>query len=101
MHDIFTSKCILEFLHIYHLLTGQNFLSGKRLGFEIVDDIRQQTHMLKKCVHTFYTETASQLVKVEKELNDLENDLQTRLRSVESVCKINKNYVTSFQLQKT
>lgn len=98
MHGIFTSETILEYLNIFYLSTGQNLLSGKKLGFEIVDDIRQQTHMLKTCVHTLYTETESQLIKAETELNDLENDLQTR--TLESVCKIIKNYVTSFQLQK-
>ncbi|VDI11327.1 Hypothetical predicted protein [Mytilus galloprovincialis] len=55
---------------------GQNFLSGTLLGLEIVNDIHQQTHILREYVLTLCTEADSQVLKVQQELNDLENCLQ-------------------------
>ncbi|CAC5391178.1 unnamed protein product [Mytilus coruscus] len=63
---------------------GQNFLSGTILGLEIVNDIHQQTHILSEYVLTLCTEADSQFLKVQQELNDLENSLQERMRNLES-----------------
>ncbi|CAG2209520.1 unnamed protein product [Mytilus edulis] len=66
-------------------MNGQHFLSGTTLGLEIVGDIRQQTHVLSEYVQTLCTETDSQFIKVQKELSRIENDLQGRIKSLESV----------------
>ncbi|OPL32697.1 hypothetical protein AM593_08608, partial [Mytilus galloprovincialis] len=66
---------------------GQNYLSGKRLGFETEEEIRHQTQILKKYVHPLCTETQIQLDIAYKELLEKENDLQERFRSLESKTK--------------
>ncbi|CAG2251718.1 unnamed protein product [Mytilus edulis] len=66
-------------------MNGQHFLSGTTLGLEIVGDIRQQTHVLSRYVQTLCTESDSQFIKVQKELSRIENDLQGRIKSLESL----------------
>ncbi|XP_063412664.1 uncharacterized protein LOC134695365 [Mytilus trossulus] len=66
---------------------GQNFLSGTVLGLEIVNDIHHQTSILSEYVLTLCTETDSQFVKVQQELNDLEISLQERMRNLEKKSK--------------
>ncbi|VDI18987.1 Hypothetical predicted protein, partial [Mytilus galloprovincialis] len=63
---------------------GHNFLSGTVLGLEIVEEIRQQTHVLSEYVQALCSETYSQFISVQKELKDLENSLQERIRNLES-----------------
>ncbi|CAG2233483.1 unnamed protein product [Mytilus edulis] len=65
-------------------MNGQHFLSGTTLGLDIVGDIRQQTHILSEYVQTLCTETDSQFIKVQKELSRIENDLQERIKNLES-----------------
>ncbi|XP_063416405.1 uncharacterized protein LOC134698047 [Mytilus trossulus] len=54
-------------------LIGQNFLSGTKLDVEIVDEIRQQTHILSEYAQRVCEETDRQFVTVQKELTDLES----------------------------
>ncbi|CAG2226744.1 unnamed protein product [Mytilus edulis] len=65
-------------------MNGQHFLSGTTLGFKHSGDIRQQTHILSEYVQTLCTETDSQFIKVQKELSRIENDLQGRIKNLES-----------------
>ncbi|XP_076087763.1 uncharacterized protein LOC143058186 [Mytilus galloprovincialis] len=69
---------------------GQHFLSGTPLGLEIVGEIRQQTHILSSYVNTLCSEADGQFIRVQEELTRVENDLQGRIQSLESVCKINQ-----------
>ncbi|VDI08648.1 Hypothetical predicted protein [Mytilus galloprovincialis] len=62
-------------------MNGHHFLSGTRLGLEIVGDIRQQTHILSRYVQSLCTESDSQFIKVQTELSRIENDLQGRVKS--------------------
>lgn len=59
----------------------------KTLGVELVDEIRQHTHVLSEYVQTRLTETDNQFHSVQKELKDLESGLQDRIGNLESVCK--------------
>ncbi|XP_071138271.1 uncharacterized protein [Mytilus edulis] len=67
---------------------GQNFLNGTISGLEIVDDIRQQTHVLSEYVQILCTKTDDQFIKVRNELKDIEDSLQKRIRYLESVKKL-------------
>ncbi|XP_076087982.1 uncharacterized protein LOC143058366 [Mytilus galloprovincialis] len=72
---------ILGELHRW-AMNGQH--CGTTLGLDIVGDIRQQTHILSEYVQTLCTETDSQFIKVQKELSRIENDLQERIKNLES-----------------
>lgn len=75
---------------------GQNLLSGLKLGIDIVDEIRQQTHVLSEYALTLRTVTESERINLQTELNNLKNDLQERWSNVEKVCKINpKTYLST------
>ncbi|VDI45105.1 Hypothetical predicted protein [Mytilus galloprovincialis] len=63
---------------------GQHFVSGTRLGLEIVGDIRQQTNVLSRYVQTLCSGTDSQFITVRKELSRIENDLQGRIKNLEN-----------------
>ncbi|VDI32266.1 Hypothetical predicted protein [Mytilus galloprovincialis] len=75
---------------------GQNFLSGTLLGLEIVDEMRQQTHVLSEYVQTLCTEADSQFIKVQKELREFENGLMEvleRIRNLENVGEKSIRYI--------
>ncbi|CAC5423711.1 unnamed protein product [Mytilus coruscus] len=88
---------------------GQNLLSGLRLGIDIVEEIRQQTHVLSEYALTLNTETESERINLQTELNKLDTDFQKlkeRMSDAESVCKIYQNEkvfinITSIALRKT
>ncbi|XP_063411165.1 uncharacterized protein LOC134694100 [Mytilus trossulus] len=63
-------------------MNGQH--CGTALGLDIVGDIRQHTHILSEYVQTLCTESDSQFIKVQKELSRIENDLQGRIKNLES-----------------
>ncbi|XP_076087755.1 uncharacterized protein LOC143058176 [Mytilus galloprovincialis] len=62
---------------------GQNLLSGLKLGIDIVDEIRQQTHVLSEYALTLRTVTESERINLQTELNNLKNNLQERMSDVE------------------
>ncbi|CAC5378847.1 GTPase IMAP family member 4,GTPase IMAP family member 7 [Mytilus coruscus] len=66
---------------------GLKFMKKKTLGLEIVDEIRQHTHVLSEYVQTRLTETDNQFHSVHKELKDLESGLQERIENLESKTK--------------
>ncbi|XP_076087759.1 uncharacterized protein LOC143058181 [Mytilus galloprovincialis] len=68
---------------------GQLFLSGTPLGLEVVGEIRQQTHILSRYVNTLCSEADGQFIRVQEELSRVENDLQGRIQSLESIAKEN------------
>ncbi|CAC5372847.1 unnamed protein product [Mytilus coruscus] len=66
---------------------GQNFLSGTRLDLEIMNEIRQQTHILSEYAKTVRKETDSQFANVQKELSDLATkykELAVKLQNLET-----------------
>lgn len=79
-----------------YLISGKNFLSGTPLGLEIVDEMRQQTHILSEYVQTLCTEADSQFIKVQKELREFENGLMEvleRIRNLENVGEKSIRYI--------
>ncbi|CAG2200176.1 unnamed protein product [Mytilus edulis] len=64
---------------------GQHFLSGTTLGLEIVEKIRQQTHVLSRYVQTLCSASDSEFSRVQEELTRIENDLHERMRNLESL----------------
>ncbi|XP_052080610.1 uncharacterized protein LOC127718585 [Mytilus californianus] len=62
---------------------GLKFMK-KTLGLEIVDEIRQHTHVLSEYVQNRLAETDNQFHIVQKELKDLESGFQQRIRNLES-----------------
>ncbi|XP_076088649.1 uncharacterized protein LOC143059071 [Mytilus galloprovincialis] len=75
---------------------GQNFLSGTPLGLEIVDEMRQQIHVLSEYVQTLCTDADSQFIKVQKELREFENGLMEvleRIRNLENVGEKSVRYI--------
>lgn len=81
---------VFSIVHKLYCITGQHFLSGTTLGLEIVEKIRQQTHVLSKYVQTLCSESDSEFIRVQEELTRIKNDLHERMRNLESVCKICK-----------
>lgn len=67
-------------------------MSGTTLGLEIVEEIRQHTHVLSEYVQTASTEADNQFIRVHNELKDLENGLQERIKNLENVCNIYKMF---------
>ncbi|CAC5358310.1 unnamed protein product [Mytilus coruscus] len=66
---------------------GQNFLSGTRLDVEIVDEIRQQTHILSEYALRVCRETDNQFAIVQKELTELESKYKehdVKLKNIET-----------------
>lgn len=72
------------------------FLSGTRLGLEIVDEILQQTHILSQYAQTVCTETDRQFNRVQEELIGLESGLLERIKTLESVSYIEKKKQKSY-----
>ncbi|CAG2202347.1 unnamed protein product [Mytilus edulis] len=52
---------------------GQNFLSGTKLDVEILDEFRQQTHILSEYAQRVCTETDGQFTTFKKKLTNLES----------------------------
>ncbi|XP_071123627.1 uncharacterized protein [Mytilus edulis] len=84
-------------------LNGQNFLSLTKLGLEIVGEIRQQTIILSKYVHTLCTEADSQFTIVKTELTGLESGLQEmteRIENLESRTRDHEVKLRNLEMQK-
>ncbi|XP_063412635.1 uncharacterized protein LOC134695341 [Mytilus trossulus] len=79
---------------------GQNLLSGLKLGIDIVEEIRQQTHVLSEYALTLRTETKSERINLQTELNNLKNDFQERMSNLERQSKENAEDIQELMEEK-
>ncbi|CAG2229627.1 unnamed protein product [Mytilus edulis] len=66
---------------------GQHYFSGGVLGLEIVEEMRQHTHILSEYVQTLCTSADSQFIRVQKELKNLKHILEERIKNLEHVAE--------------
>ncbi|CAG2222922.1 unnamed protein product [Mytilus edulis] len=80
---------------------GHCFLKGTVLGLEMVDEIRQQTHVLSEYMQTLCTEADNHFIKVQKELRGFENDLLEGIRKLENRTEKHDEEIDKFSLLAT